>query len=211
MEALAPAWLGAVGEAATGLAAIVAGWAALRGLDDWHREVVGRRRAELAEEVLAQFYRAKDVLTWARFPDRAHGQRTPDAAGNAQLRLAASAPIERLTQESQLFSELQASRYRFMAHFGEDATKPFEELGAIHNEIVTSAGELVRTFDENAEASDPARRDAWKNAIGWGGPDLDALARRLDEAVAEIERTCRPLIDEGATRRRTRLLPRWPI
>ena len=38
VEALAPAWLAAAGEAATGLAAIVAGWAAVRGLDDWRRE-----------------------------------------------------------------------------------------------------------------------------------------------------------------------------
>lgn len=211
MDALAPAWLGAAGQAATGLAAFAASWAALRGLDDWRREVVGRRKAELAEEVLAQFYRAKDVLTWARLPDRAHGERTPDAARNAQFRLAASAPIERLTQESQLFSELQASRYRFMAFFGEEATKPFADLAAIHGEIVSSAGELVRTFDENAAAPDPARRDAWESAIGWGGAELDGLARRLDQAVGEIERTCRPLIDEGETRRRSGLLPRWPI
>jgi hypothetical protein len=211
VEALAPAWLAAVGEAATGLAAIVAGWAAVRGLDDWRREAVGRRKAELAEEVLAQFYRAKDILTWARFPDRAHGERTSDASRNAQLRLAASAPIERLIQESQLFSELQASRYRFMAYFGEAAARPFADLGAIHSEIVTSAGELVRTFDDNAETPDPARRDAWETTVGWGGEDLDTLARRLDEAVAEIERTCRPLIDEGGTRRRKGLLPGWPI
>lgn len=187
---------------------MVAGWAAVHGLDDWRREAVGRRKAELAEEVLAQFYRAKDILTWARFPDRAHGERTSDTGKNAQLRLAASAPIERLTQESQLFSELQASRYRFMAYFGEEAAKPFADLGAIHAEIVTAAGELVRTFDDNAEAADPSRRDAWETTIGWGGADLDALARRLNEAVAEIERTCRPLIDEGATRKKTGLLPR---
>jgi broad specificity phosphatase PhoE len=211
VEALAPAWLAAAGEAATGLAAIVAGWAAVRGLDDWRREAVGRRKAELAEEVLAQFYRAKDILTWARFPDRAHGERTSDASRNAQLRLAASAPIERLVQESQLFSELQASRYRFMAYFGEAAARPFADLGAIHSEIVTSAGELVRTFDDNAEPPDPARRDAWETTVGWGGEDLDTLARRLDEAVAEIERTCRPLIDEGGTHRRKGLLPGWPI
>lgn len=98
-----------------------------------------------------------------------------------------------------------------MAHFGEEAARPFTDLGAIHAQIVTAAGQLVRTFDDNAEAADPSRRDAWETAIGWGGADFDALARRLDEAVAQIERTCRPLIGEGATRKKTALLPRGPI
>ena len=37
----------------TGLAAVVAGWAGVRGLNAWRTEMVGRRKTELAEEVLA--------------------------------------------------------------------------------------------------------------------------------------------------------------
>jgi hypothetical protein len=59
-------WLRASGSAATGLAALLAAWAGLRGLDAWRRETVGRRKAEIAKEVLAQFYRARDALNWAR-------------------------------------------------------------------------------------------------------------------------------------------------
>ena len=36
------------------------------GLNRWHRETIGRRRIELAEEFLASFYRARDILRWAR-------------------------------------------------------------------------------------------------------------------------------------------------
>lgn len=32
-----------------GLATLVAGWAAIRGVDAWRSELVGRRKAELAE------------------------------------------------------------------------------------------------------------------------------------------------------------------
>jgi len=59
----AAAWVEAIGALLTGLATVLAGWAALRSLDAWRRETVGRRKAELAEEVLAQFYRARDILT----------------------------------------------------------------------------------------------------------------------------------------------------
>jgi len=38
----------------TGLAAVVAGWAGVRGLNAWRTEMVGRRKTELAEEVLAR-------------------------------------------------------------------------------------------------------------------------------------------------------------
>lgn len=64
-------------------------------------------KTELAEEVLAQFYRAWDVLTWARTPavgEEAGPERTSNISWNQTL----SAPIERLTEESELFSQLHA-------------------------------------------------------------------------------------------------------
>lgn len=64
--ALDPEWLTGVGTILLGAATPVAGWAGLRGVDAWRAEVVGRRKAELPEEVLTQFYRARDVLIWAR-------------------------------------------------------------------------------------------------------------------------------------------------
>ncbi len=65
---MSPEWISALANLMTGLAAVVAGWAGVRGLNAWRTEMVGRRKTDLAEEVLAGFYRARDVLTWARFP-----------------------------------------------------------------------------------------------------------------------------------------------
>ena len=178
-------WLSAVGQLSTGMAAMVAGWAALRGLDAWRLETVGRRKAELAEEVLAQFYRARDLMTWARFPDEG------EAEGGA------SQPVERLARESELFSELQASRYRFMAYFGEEAAKPFDELRRMHKEVLQAADSLARA-DQPGERASTADRAAWNATIGRGSAlQQDELAARLDRTIREIERICRPLIDEG--------------
>jgi hypothetical protein len=183
------AWVSALGNLSTGLAAAVAGWAAVRGLGAWRAETVGRRKAELAEEVLAQFYRARDLMTWARFPG--DGSLAPTEA------VGSGGPVERLARESQLFSELQASRYRFMAYFGEEAAKPFDELRKIHKEVLDAADSLARA-DQPGDGASPSDRAAWNAAIGRGAPSgEDELAARLDRTIREIERICRPLIDEG--------------
>ena len=183
-------WVTAAGTAMAGLATLVGGWAALRGVDAWRSEIVGRRKAELAEDVLAQFYRARDVLTWARLPDRPLDP-VPQADDRDRRHQSHASPIERLTRESALFSELQASRYRFMAYFGEDSAHPFEEMRAIHGEIMSSAESLIR--DPNELASD-TERDRWEDAIGWVNDGDDPLARRLAETIAAVEHVCRPLI-----------------
>ena len=195
---LTPAWVQAIASVATGFGAGLGGWAALRGVNAWRVEAVGRRKAELAEEVLAQFYRARDALIWARLPAEGAGTQVSahGSAESAAQGAAMAAPIERLNQASQVFSELQASRYRFMAYFGEDATRPFDELRKVHNEVLEAAARLVRAHGKTGSQSDAADQDAWRSAIGWGPHEEDQLAERLDRAVSAIERICRPLIEE---------------
>jgi hypothetical protein len=196
-------WVTAIGTLATGAGAGLGGWAAVRGVNAWRAETVGRRKAELAEEVLAQFYRAKDALTWARLPSGEGAAQSPGAdgvEGGGRGAEAMAAPIERLNQASQVFSELQASRYRFMAYFGEDAAKPFEDLRKVHNEVMEAAAQLIRGQDKAASAENDADRRHWRTTIGWGPHEQDRLAERLEHAVRAIERICRPLIEEPRPR-----------
>jgi hypothetical protein len=196
----------------TGLAAVVAGWAGVRGLHAWRTEMVGRRKTELAEEVLAGFYRVRDILTWARFPasddnndgedDRPRTRPEDEELERGEI----FTPVDRLTKESQVFSELQASRYRFMAYFGEEAAQPFEEIRAIHSEVIDSAHNLIRTYGHEQTGSEEWRRNQWEAAIGWGEGGGDTLRRRLDLAVKAIEQTCRPLIEERHKARRNGLV-----
>jgi hypothetical protein len=193
-------WVTAIGTLATGAGAGLGGWAALRGVNAWRAETVGRRKAELAEEVLAQFYQAKDALTWARLPLGDAAAQAPVAEGGARGGEAMAAPIERLNQASQVFSALQASRYRFMAYFGEEAAKPFEERHKVHNEVMEAAAQLIRGQDKARSADNDADQRQWRNTIGWGPHEQDRLAERLEHAVRAIERTCRPLIEEPKPR-----------
>lgn len=197
-----PAWVEAIGTLLTGVATVLAGIAALRGLSAWRLETVGRRKAELAEEVLAQFYRARDILTWARFPIRSDDREVAAPAGetahDVSERRRAFAPVERLAQESQIFSDLQASRYRFMAYFGEEAARPFDEIHALQTEIVSAADKLIRAQGKPETFETQSGRGAWESAIGWGAAEEDRVAQRLAQAVKDIEAVCRPLIGERA-------------
>jgi hypothetical protein len=214
----ASAWVEAIGALLTGIATVLAGIAALRGLDAWRRETVGRRKAELAEEVLAQFYRARDIITWARFPV-AHAPNAPgdgaldgsDAPKDAREKRRMYAPVQRLAQESQIFSELQASRYRFMAYFGEQAAQPFDEIRSLQNEVVAAAGKLIRAQGGPDTRETRHNRGRWEKAIGWGADqEEDRIAHRLERAVRDIESVCRPLIDERAAAPPWRpSVPRW--
>ncbi|HEY1559954.1 MAG TPA: hypothetical protein VG227_03025 [Caulobacteraceae bacterium] len=195
--ALAAIWVSAIGNLTTGIGAGLGGWAALRGVNAWRIESLGRRKAELAEEVLAQFYRAKDALIWARLPADGDGaERQVGSAAPARGATAMAAPVERLNQASQVFSELQASRYRFMAYFGEDAARPFEDLRRVHNEVVEAASRLIRGQGQTLSDQDAADHAQWRTTIGWGSQEQDQLAGRLEHAVRAIERICRPLIEE---------------
>ena len=47
---------------------IVAAWTAIYGIRAWRSEFVGKKRIELAEEVLVRFYEARDVIRIIRNP-----------------------------------------------------------------------------------------------------------------------------------------------
>jgi hypothetical protein len=50
----------------TAITAVVSAVIALRGLNRWRAEAIGKRKAELAEDVLASFYQLRDIMTFAR-------------------------------------------------------------------------------------------------------------------------------------------------
>ena len=47
---------------------IIAAWAVIIGVNAWRREYIGKRRLELAEEVLSLFYEARDIIRYIRNP-----------------------------------------------------------------------------------------------------------------------------------------------
>jgi hypothetical protein len=164
-----------------------------------------KRRVELAEEALSEFYQAREIIMLARHPASFEGEgRTRTRAGHETEEDSKAldsyyVTIERMSEHKELFSRLYAKRYRFQALFGRDAVKPFDDLFRIRDEVAIAVRMLMRTYRSNPALPLPAAHDRWEATMGWGTSEDDPIAKRLDQAVEDIERICQPAIQIGAS------------
>jgi len=127
------------------LSLLIGIWVAIYGIDSWRREHKGKRQMELAEETLALFYEARDVITYMRHPisydseteDIVKGDKEDDESYEARKK--SSIIFKRYYDKHELFNKIYAMRYRFMAQTGKKEVEPFEDLRKIINEIFVSA------------------------------------------------------------------------
>ena len=112
-------------------------------LSDW------KRRSEFSEELLADFYKARDIFRSARSPFSFSGEGSTrsgrdDEPANLQLRKdAIFAPFERLSKERDFFSELHAKRFRAEASLGQDSVEPFMEFLRANNSMAFATQYLL--------------------------------------------------------------------
>jgi hypothetical protein len=186
----------------TATTAVVAVVIAARGLNRWRVETIGKRKAELAEDVLADFYQARDIINAARSPGSwsYEGATRPkedwETEDDARTLNAYYATIERLNNQREFFAQFHARRYRFIAHFGMEAGKPYDALHGIYSEIVVAVRMLIKTYHQRDLGSLPQNRRTWEASMGWA-PEDDKIPGRLDALIDTIEKICRPAIQEG--------------
>ena len=177
----------------------------IQGLNKWRAETIGKRKAELAEDVLADFYEARDVITTARSPGGFghEGAKRPKAEWeseddtrtlNAYFRT-----IERLRNKEEFFARFHARRYRFIAHFGTEAGQPYDDLHKIYAQIVVAVKMLIQTYQQRDLGSLPNNRKVWEASIGWVPSEEDKIPPQIDALVFAIEKICRPAIQETFT------------
>ncbi len=181
---------------------IFAAWTVIIGVNAWQREYIGKRKLELAEEVLALFYEARDAVRYIRNPFGYAGEGSArNAAPNEspeekQINDRANVVFERYNKRQALFNKLYSMRYRYMARFSKDSAKPFDELNKIVNDIFTSAHMLSYYWKEQGHRQ-------WKNdaefrqhleemhkyeAIFWEkGSKEDSIIPRVDKVISDIE------------------------
>ncbi|WP_446810763.1 hypothetical protein ACH50O_04075 [Methylomonas sp. 2BW1-5-20] len=185
---------------------LIAAWVAVYGIDSWRREHAGKRRIELAEDTLALFYEAVDVINWMRHP-MAFAAETEsiergkhESEGDYQARKNASVVFVRYQQHQELFNKIHSMRYRFMAQIGKDKAKPFEDLRDIENEIKAAARILARLWSREQFVTP----EQWENhqkqiqnyeAVFWSGiEEEDPITPKLNSVIEKIETTCQAVI-----------------
>ncbi len=188
---------------------IVAAWTVIIGVNAWRREYIGKRKLELAEEVLVLFYEAQDAIRYIRNPFGYGGEgSTRNVAPNElpeekQINDNAHVVFERYNKRQDLFNKLYSMRYRYMARFGKDAAKPFDELNKIVNDIFISARMLPhywkaqghRQWKDDAEFRKHLDEMHKYEAVFWEmTPDRDHITPRVNAVISEIEAQCLKII-----------------
>lgn len=194
----------AIASVVTAVMAIVGVCVAARGLNKWRAETIGKRKAELAEEVLADFYQARDIINAARsrgvFPHEGATRQKAKSESEEDTRKLNTyfATYERLRNKEEFFAQFRARRYRFVAHFGLEAGKPYDELHKIYTAIVVDVQMLIDTYNHRTQDSLPEGRREWEATIGRVPLENDKIPGQLDVLIDAIEKICRPAIQEAA-------------
>lgn len=191
---------------------ILASFFAIYGIDAWRREHVGIRRIELAEEVLALFYQARDAIESIRSPFGFSGEgqsRKPSENESDEEKQAldqAYVLIERYNKHSELFSRIYSLRYKFMALLGQEAAQPFDELNKIVNELILSSHQMARRAKQPMRhfSSEAQEKKDWEyylkiDRVYYSGGDGDPIAPRVDQTILDIEKTCHKIIESKGT------------
>ena len=197
---------------AQSVSVILASLFAIYGFDAWRREHIGKRRIELAEETLALFYQAKDAIGAIRNSFGFEGEgttRVPGPNEKPEHKAAldqAYVLIERYNRHSELFSRIHSLRYRVMAQLGVEAAQPFDALNRIVNELILSSRRMARLnkqrdrFNETKD-SEEKRHNEYLEVMNiyYSGAEDDPISPRVQQAVEDIERTCRKIIESKGT------------
>lgn len=196
-------------------AVVIASGVAIYGIDAWKREHVGKRRIELAEEVLAMFYEARDAIHDVRAPFSFGGEgatRPPGENETSERKKAldsAYVTIERLKRHTELFSKLYSARYRFMASFGEPAGKPFYDLNERIHELNTTAWMYADHLTTPPYALNTEEQIQFHNAEGQRLRRVlykialnaeDEFGSNVDKIVTTIDKTCRAVIASNGSK-----------
>jgi hypothetical protein len=172
-----------------------------RGLNSWRLQVLGKKKIELAEEALTLAYDLRSAIEHARHPFSrgGEGQDRPNRDDEPEDRRgyndAFYSRISRLNESADQFSRLMALRPLFRAYYGEAAQDALGAFIAVRNEIYNAVNELI--YESHHERYPDDLRNELRAIIfeRINRDNPDGIHQRLDSAVAEIERVCRPVLE----------------
>ena len=184
------------------VASLAASAAVIHGVTTWRREYIGKKRLDLAEEVLALFYEATDAIADIRSPFGYEGEGTTrkstpnETPEEKSINDRAYVTIERYAKRHDLFSRLHSLRYRYMAQFGKDSAKPFDDLAAIIRDILATSRVIPHYWRQQGlrQWNDPEEFQRhlqqlrkFEQIIWYMGPERDIIVPRLEQVIAQIE------------------------
>jgi hypothetical protein len=186
-----------------GISLIAASILAIRGINAWSREHAGKKRIDLAEEMLNLFFQARDAISYIRGPDGFYGNGDPLGDSLNTMVNPTKVPVRRMNENSELFAKIRAMRTRAMTLFGESAADPFTALDEILEDIEISSIALALNYDyvdkhpgTEVRPDAAAFMDQLKNKLVRQAYN-DPLKPAIDQMIAQVVAICPPEIRKG--------------
>jgi len=184
---------GSVPDWIVAIAAALAAWQGIKSLSAWRKEEAGRRRMELAEVALSEFYEARDIFKWVRSPGRIDDDGDPQSLQSPQD--VYSPILRRLAEDGDFFGRMRARRYRVHALFGPGAVEPYDIITGVHTDVTQAAKMLIQTPQDTGRPADSKRSARWEDTVWDDAEEEDEINGRIETAVRKAEAVFRPQID----------------
>ena len=164
-------------------------------------QLIHKRRFELAEALLADAYRFRDLMAFVR-NGAAFGNegetRKSDNYESEKLKRARDmyfVPIERLQKESEFVSAFFAKQQTARAHFGADAEKAFQFFGRSLHDVQYAARKLIDSAgdERDHDSIELFKKTIWSLLAKYSGSD--EIEFQITEALELIEGSCRPALE----------------
>ena len=177
---------------------LIATFTAVWGINQWRREMLGRKKAEIAERALILSSKAVDIIAWARSPLGFSGEgktrpiKSPETETNRDSKKdLLFAKVERLKEQSDTFIELQEHRYLFNAYFGNSYDKDFQEILYSQRHIIYAVRKLIED-----EVLQEAFNKKLQDVIYENNSESDEIKMANKTALDNILNACRPYLEE---------------
>jgi hypothetical protein len=163
-----------------------------------------RRRVEFAEELLASFYKLKDIIRSIRGPfsfgneGESRKRREYENEAEARSRDGFYIPIDRIQKNSNFLSDLTSKKYRAQALYQNEIHRAFELTVEVLNAIQLASSMLVDNVGQgrpDPEFWRKLERDIWDHSA----PDEpDDLSQKILQAIDIVEKAVQPTLERSA-------------
>lgn len=176
---------------------------AQRKFDQERAQVIHKRRFELAETLLADAYRFRDLMRYVRsgFSSEGEGETRKgnheESDSLKRLKNSYFSPVERLQKHNDFVAGFMVKRHTALAYFGPEAAKAFQLLNEAIADVQTASEGLIEIAGESGNHAQEIKRlkaDLW---IGHSRvrKEADQVNKKIEEGVALIEKVSKPVLE----------------
>ncbi|UUZ63836.1 hypothetical protein LP417_32250 [Polaromonas sp. P1-6] len=188
-------------------------WVIVSGIGAWKREFIGKRKIELAEQVLAKFFEIRDAIAFIRNPFGGLSEGTTRERGKGETQAQSElldrgyVVVERYSKKETAFAEFNILKYRFMASFGTNTEEIFTDTNRVLNSIFVSARRLAthhwqrqgRVSMEQSEVEKHLAEMERHEGVFWDiGNEVDEIRQQINAIQAKLEAAVKPCFQEPA-------------